>query len=88
MATVLSASRRRSDQVSTNSRIALILYGMTAFVLFGAGTITLLSFPDTQELWKFAIPLILLAALVIAIPVARLIAPKLRSRFGRAGEPR
>ena len=69
--------------MSTNSRIALLIYGMVNAVLFGAGTITLLSFPALQEQWKFYLPIIIAASFVLAAPVAWFIAPRLRARYWR-----
>lgn len=72
--------------MSTNARIAL--YGVANAVLFGAGAITVLSFPGLQEQWKFYLPIVVVASFVLAAPVAWIIAPKLRSRYGKARGPR
>jgi hypothetical protein len=69
--------------VSTQSRIALVIYGMVNAVLFGAGAIAVLSFPALQEQWKFYLPVVVVASLLIAVPVAWIIAPRLRARYWR-----
>lgn len=74
--------------MSSNTRIALVIYGMANAVLFGAGAITVLSFPGLQEQWKFYLPLVVVASFVIAVPVALIVAPKLRSRYGSRRGPR
>ena len=74
--------------MSTNARIALLIYGMANAVLFGAGAITALSFPGLQEEWKFYLPIVVVASFVLAAPVAWIVAPMLRSRYGKARGPR
>ncbi|PZO81931.1 MAG: hypothetical protein DI629_02035 [Mesorhizobium amorphae] len=69
--------------MSTRFRLALLIYGMVNAVLFGAGAITVLSFPSLQEQWKLLIPLVVVVSLVLAAPLAWAIAPRLRARFWR-----
>jgi len=69
--------------MSTQLRLSLLLYGMVNAVLFGAGTITILSFPSLQEQWKLLIPLVVVASFVLAAPIAWLLAPRLRARSWR-----
>ncbi|MEF2553381.1 hypothetical protein VQ042_18790 [Aurantimonas sp. A2-1-M11] len=69
--------------MSTRFRIALLLYGMTNAVIFGAGIILVLSFPEISEAWPYIIPVVVVASFVIAAPIAWLIAPRLRARKQR-----
>lgn len=69
--------------MSTRFRLALLVYGMVNAVLFGAGAVTVLSFPSLQEQWKLLIPLVVVVSLVLAAPLAWAIAPRLRARFWR-----
>ncbi len=69
--------------MKTQSGISLVIYGMVNAVLFGVGTITVLSIPSLQEQWKILIPIIVVASFVLAVPIARMIAPRLRARYWR-----
>lgn len=69
--------------MSTRFRLALLIYGMANAVIFGAGAITVLSFPSLQEEWPILLPVVVVASLVLAAPLAWAIAPRMRSRFGR-----
>ncbi len=69
--------------MSTRFRITMLIYGMVNAVLFGAGAITVLSVRAWQEQWKFLIPAVVVASIVLAAPIAWLIAPWLRARFWR-----
>lgn len=69
--------------MSTRFRLALLIYGMVNAVIFGAGAITVLSLPSLQEEWPILLPVVVVASLVLAAPLAWAIAPRMRSRFGR-----
>lgn len=69
--------------MSTRFRLALLIYGMVNAVIFGTGAITVLSFPSLQEEWSILLPVVVVASLVLAAPLAWGIAPRMRSRFGR-----
>ena len=71
--------------MSTRFSIALVIYGLVNAVVFGTGAIAILSFPALQEQWPILMPIVVVASLVLAAPVAWAIAPKLRSRYGRRG---
>ncbi|MEC5293538.1 hypothetical protein VSX64_23505 [Aurantimonas sp. C2-6-R+9] len=74
--------------MSIQTRIALLIYGMVNAVLFGVGAITVLSFPALQEQWKYLIPLVVALSLVLAAPIAWIIAPRLRARYWRNNDRR
>ncbi|MBP0437163.1 hypothetical protein [Tianweitania sediminis] len=69
--------------MSTRFRIALVIYGLVNAVVFGTGAITILSLPSLSEHWPILMPIVVVASLVLAAPLAWFIAPKLRSRNGR-----
>tara|TARA_R110000850_G_scaffold94744_7_gene199510 strand:- start:1755 stop:2033 length:279 start_codon:yes stop_codon:yes gene_type:complete len=47
-------------------------------VLFGAGAITVLSIPALAENAKYLLPAVIVAGLLASVPVAWLLAPRLR----------
>jgi hypothetical protein len=69
--------------MSTHFRLSLLIYGMVNAVLFGTGTITVLSVPALQEQWKILLPIIVVLSFVLAAPIAWIIAPRLRARYWR-----
>ena len=71
--------------MTTETRIALIIYGLVNAVIFGTGAITILSLPSLQEQWPYLMPIVVVLSLVLAWPIAKIIAPKLRSRYGKNG---
>ena len=82
-----------TPELSTRGRIGLLIYGMTNAVLFGIGLVlVLLIEPFSQRLW-LAIPIVVVASLILAWPIAWFIAPRLRKPLWRrrqlaeAGEP-
>ena len=74
--------------MSTRFRISMLIYGMVNAVLFGAGAITVLSFPSLQESWKILIPVVVVLSFVLAAPIAWFVAPRLRARYWREREER
>lgn len=64
-------------------RIATLIYTMTNAVLFGIGLVTVLTVPALNDYAAYGIPIVVVASLVLAAPVAWLIAPRLRARWGR-----
>ncbi|WP_102957597.1 hypothetical protein [Mangrovicella endophytica] len=69
--------------MKTNTAISHVLYGLVNAVLFGIGAIAILSFPSLQESWKIALPIVVVLSFVLAWPIAKFIAPRLRSRRWR-----
>lgn len=69
--------------VSTRSRIALLIYGVVNAVLFGVGAVAVLSVPALAEQAAYLIPALVALSLLLSIPLAWWIAPRLRARFAR-----
>lgn len=68
--------------MTNDTRIAILIYPLVQAVFFGTGTLVIL----TTSLSAFAMvlmPPMILLTVVVAIPVARWIAPHLRARFER-----
>jgi len=66
-------------------RIAVLIYSMTNAVIFGAGIITVLNVPALRVNADFWIPVVVVASLILAAPLAWLIAPRLQARYDRRG---
>ena len=69
--------------LSTRARIAVLIYSMTNAVLFGIGIVLVLSVPSLAAHAWIGIPLVVVLSLVLAVPIAWWIAPRLRARWGR-----
>ncbi len=73
------------EGITTRDRIAILIYSMVNAVLFGIGLIVVLNVPlFAAHLW-IGIPVVVLTSLVLAAPIAWLIAPRLRARKNRRG---
>lgn len=70
-------------ETKTRVQLAALIYIMTNAVLFGAGLITVLSVPALSADAGIWIVAVVAASLVLAAPVAWLIAPRLRARYWR-----
>ena len=68
--------------------IAALIYTMTNAVLFGAGLITVLMLPGFSSELMIWMPVVVVASIILAAPVAWLIAPRLRTRYWRERAPR
>ena len=67
-----------ASELSTRSRIGLVIYGMTNAVLFGIGIVLVLSIEAlSRQAWAL-IPLVVVVSLVVAWPIAWWVAPRLR----------
>jgi hypothetical protein len=64
--------------------IAALVFMMVNAVFFGIGAVTVLSIPALNENAPFLLPVVIGLSVVLAIPVAWMIAPRLRLRFWRA----
>jgi hypothetical protein len=64
-------------------RIAVLIYSMTNAVVFGAGIIAVLNVPELSANATFWIPVVVVASLILAAPLAWLIAPRLQARYDR-----
>ena len=67
----------------TRTRIAVLVYSMTNGVLFGAGLIVVLMVPALNANAGFWIAVVIAASVILAAPVAWLLAPRLRARYSR-----
>jgi len=70
-------------ETSTRTQIAALIYTMTNAMLFGAGLIVVLMVPALNANAGFWIAVVVGASLIIAAPLAWLIAPRLRARYWR-----
>ena len=64
-------------------RIAVLIYSMTNAVIFGAGLITVLNVSALRVNAHIWIPIVVIASLILAAPIAWLIAPRLQARYDR-----
>jgi hypothetical protein len=67
----------------TRLEIAALVYLMTNSVLFGAGLIAVLAVPALSANAGYAIAAVVILSLVLAAPLAWLLAPRLRARYWR-----
>lgn len=70
-------------ETKTRVGIAALIYTMTNAVLFGAGLIAVLLLPGFSSELMIWIPVVVVASIIVAAPVAWLIAPRLRARYWR-----
>lgn len=66
--------------MSTRLTIAALIYGMVTAVLFGGGTILVLSVPALAAQAMWLLPAIIGASVLLAGPIAWWLAPQLRLR--------
>ena len=64
-------------------RIAALIYSMTNAVVFGAGIITVMNVSALRVDAYFWIPVVVVVSLILAAPIAWLIAPRLQARYDR-----
>lgn len=64
----------------TRTSIALLIALPVNAVLFGAGAITVLSVPALAELAKYLLPAVIVAGFAATLPLAWILAPRLRVR--------
>ena len=64
-------------------RIAVLIYSMTNAVVFGAGLVTVLTVPALRTNAQIWIPVVVVASLILAAPLAWLVAPRLQARYDR-----
>ena len=64
-------------------RVAVLIYSMTNAVIFGAGIITVLNISALRDNAYIWIPIVVIASLILAAPIAWLIAPRLQARYDR-----
>jgi hypothetical protein len=73
-------------RTKTRLSIAVLIYWMTNAVIFGVGVATVLSIPELRENAATLVPLVVITSFILAVPVAWLIAPRLRARYQRKQE--
>ena len=64
----------------TRTLIALLISLPVNAVLFGAGAIAVLSIPALAEQAKYLLPAVIVAGLAATLPLAWMLAPRLRVR--------
>lgn len=64
--------------MTTRSRISMVIYAMVNAVLFGVGAVAVLVLAS-EEQWKYLLPAVVVASVLLAAPGAWLIAPRLRA---------
>ena len=84
---MLRKSREGLSAVQTGTRnrrrIAVLIYSMTNAVIFGAGIIAVLNVSALYTNAHIWIPVVVVSSLILAAPVAWLIAPRLQARYDR-----
>ncbi len=70
----------------TRLQIAALLAMMINAVLFGIGAVTVLAVPALSVDAAFYLPVVVLLSFVLTLPIAWLMAPRLRARFWRQQE--
>jgi hypothetical protein len=77
-------------ETKTRAAIAALIYPMTNAVIFGTGLVMALTLPTLRGDEAISIPTVVVASIILAAPVAWVIAPRLRARHWRlraAGRP-
>ena len=69
-------------------RIAILIYSMTNAVIFGVAIIAVLNVPALSANGYIWIPVVVVASLILAAPIAWLIAPRLQARYDRQTKER
>lgn len=69
--------------MSTRFRIAVVIYGMVNAVIFGTGVVLVLSIPEISEAWPYLIPRVVFFSFIAAVPIAWVIASRMRARSRR-----
>jgi hypothetical protein len=70
-------------ETGVRTQIAVLIYSITNSVMFGAGLIFVLMVPGLNANAGFWISAVVAASLILAAPVAWLVAPRLRARYWR-----
>ena len=66
--------------MSIDTVIALLIYMLVQAVVFGIGTVAILATPLSAHAMTL-MPIVIGASLIVSIPIAWLLAPRLRARF-------
>lgn len=67
--------------MSTRFSIAILVYMMASAVLFGIGITAIMSIPYLAANAMALTPVMIATSLLLALPIAWFIAPRLRARF-------
>jgi hypothetical protein len=70
-------------ETKTRAAIAALIYPMTNAVIFGTGLVMALALPTLRGDEAISIPTVVVASIILAAPVAWVIAPRLRARRWR-----
>ncbi len=65
----------------TRTLIAALIALPVNAVLFGVGAVTVLSIPALAEQAKYLLPAVIILGFLATVPVAWMLAPRLRARF-------
>ena len=71
---------------STRACIAILIYSMINAVLFGIGIVTVLNVPSLAAHAWIGIPVVVVLSLLLAVPIAWFIVPRMRARYWRRRE--
>jgi hypothetical protein len=66
--------------MTTNTRLAVLIYSMVQAVLFGVPTIIVLSVPSLAADAAAYLPWIIVLSFLVAVPVALIVGPWMRAR--------
>jgi hypothetical protein len=72
-----------SEETMMRLRIAALLYPMVGAVIFGVGIILALTVPALNADAGFWIVIVVAISIILAAPIAWLLAPRLRARYWR-----
>jgi hypothetical protein len=72
-----------TEETWTRVQIAALIYSMTNAVLFGAGLVLVLTLPVVNAAAGLWISVVVAASLILAVPIAWWMAPRLRARYWR-----
>lgn len=67
--------------MQTRTAIAALIALPVNAVLFGVGAVTVLSIPAFSEHAKYLLPAVVVLGFVATVPIAWILAPRLRARF-------
>jgi uncharacterized membrane protein YiaA len=72
-----------SEETMTRLRIAALIYPMAGAIIFGVGIVLALTVPALNADAGFWIAVVVATSIILAAPIAWLIAPRLRARYWR-----
>jgi uncharacterized membrane protein YiaA len=72
-----------SEETMMRFRIAALIYPMAGAIIFGVGIVLALTVPALNADAGFWIAVVVATSIILAAPIAWLIAPRLRARYWR-----